>query len=101
MLSAEKNIAVYADKCMQPECADSCEHDECKLCRPCLMPDDIIDLHSAYREHVNRGDTKRIFPVPISSDKINMINYDDLSPKNRLITQWFAGKCAMDSSWCS
>lgn len=104
MVSADKNIVVYAEKCMQPKCADSCESEECKLCRPCLASDDIIDLHSAYREHINRGNTKRIFPVPMSSDKNNMINEDDLlkmTTKNRLITEWFAGKCATDSSWCS
>lgn len=100
MLSTDKNIVVHADRCMQPECAESCESDECKLCRPCLSSDDIMSLHLAYREHVNRGDTKRIFPVSSNNNEV-VNNFEELSPKNRLMTKWFAGKCEADSTWCS
>lgn len=102
MMSADKNIAVFAEECASEKCAASCELDECALCRPCLSSQDIADLHKAYREHVNRGDTKRIFPPPITAETIDATtNIEELSVKNRLITKWFAGKCAMDSTWCS
>lgn len=104
MMSADKNIVVYAAECASEKCAASCELDECALCRPCLSGQDIADLHKAYREHINRGDTKRIFPVPISAgteaDRTND-KISQLSIKNQLMTRWFDGKCAMDSSWCT
>lgn len=100
MLSADKNVAVLAEQCTSEKCTESCELTECELCRPCLSAQDINDLHTAYREHINRGDTKRIFPVPISNgEQSNLIG--DLNEKNQKISRWFAGKCAMDSTWCS
>lgn len=103
MISTDKNIAVFADECADPKCAESCESPECELCRPCLSTQDISDLHMAYREHVNRGDTKRIFPKPIDPSQLPLTD-DDLSgltAKNRMIAKWFAGKCAGDKTWCT
>lgn len=98
MMSSDKNIVVFAEQCASEKCAGSCESTECELCRPCLSSQDIRDLHTAYREHIHRGDTKRIFPVPIISQTESDIS--NLSKKNQMITRWFAGKCAMESSWC-
>lgn len=99
MLSSDKNVAVFAEECASEKCTASCELDECALCRPCLSTQDISDLHKAYREHMNRGDTKRIFPVPMTTESTT--SFEQLSPKNQMMTRWFQGKCAMDSSWCS
>lgn len=102
MQSSDKNVAVFADICSQEPCTKSCSAVECELCRPCLSPHDLASLHAAYREHVNRGDTKRIFPVPIeTAQTIDGDAINQLTDKNRLITKWFMGKCLMDSSWCS
>jgi tubulin monoglycylase TTLL15 len=65
MLSAEKNIAVDAVTCAELPCSESCAPIKCQLCLPCLSRSDTADLHMAYREHVNRGENKRIFPPPI------------------------------------
>lgn len=103
MLSSDKSIAVFADQCAKPKCAESCESPECELCRPCLSTQDISDLHMAYREHIYRGDTKRIFPQSIDPSKLPLTEDDlsELTAKNRMITKWFAGKCAVDSTWCT
>lgn len=103
MVSSDKNIAVLAEHCSSEKCAESCELPECELCRPCLSSQDISDLHTAYREHIHRGDTKRIFPVPIADGKVSNIEqiFSDLTPKNQMMSRWFAGKCAMESTWCS
>lgn len=101
MISSDKNIAVLAEHCASKECAESCELPECELCRPCLSAQDISDLHVAYREHINRGDTKRIFPVPITNGKpLENLEFADLNEKNQMMSRWFAGKCAMESTWC-
>lgn len=98
-MSSDKNIAVFAEYCASEMCTASCELPECELCRPCLSTQDITDLHTTYREHINRGDTKRIFPVPIIDGKVPDIS--DLNEKNQMISRWFAGKCAMESTWCT
>lgn len=107
MMSADKNIAVFANQCASAECAESCELPECGVCRPCLTAQDITDLHTAYREHMNRGDTKRIFPVPISNENgidpstvVDGTDFSDLNAKNQWMSRWFAGKCAMELTWC-
>ena len=103
MLSTNKNIAVNAEVCGQAPCTESCAPIECLLCKPCLSHQDSMELHRAYREHVNRGDTKRIFPVPINKQlkKIDDETFNELSPKNQFMTKWFYGKCIMDQSWCT
>jgi tubulin monoglycylase TTLL15 len=67
MISADKNVAVNGIICGSLQCTETCAPEECRLCRPCLSPFDLYDLHRSYREHVNRGDTKRLFPVSIVS----------------------------------
>lgn len=100
MVSSDKNIAVFAKQCASEKCAESCESVECELCRTCLSAQDITDLHTAYREHIHRGDTKRIFPAPMVQGSAKE-NVEKLSKKNKMMVRWFEGKCAMESSWCS
>lgn len=100
-MSSDKNIAVFADDCTSDECSISCESLKCQLCRPCLSHKDITNLHIAYREHINRGDTKRIFPKPIDKNYvINDKELENLTDENKKMTKWFIGKCLMDRSWC-
>lgn len=103
MLSADKNIMVNGEICGEPPCSESCAPVECQLCKPCLSSSDIADYHRAYREHINRGDTRRIFPTRISNSRETNDDYEQfktLSPKNQMMTKWFRGKCLADSNWC-
>lgn len=103
MLSTDKNIMVNGEACGQLPCSETCAPVECQLCKPCLSHSEISDLHRAYREHVNRGDTKRIFPIRISDTKKSIdddVFFKSLSSKNQMMTKWFRGKCLMDSNWC-
>lgn len=102
MLATDKNIMVNGDICVQPPCSETCSPVECQLCKTCLTSSDIVELKRAYREHVNRGDTKRIFPAHIDPSKAidDDEMFEKLSPKNQMITRWFHGKCLADSGWC-
>ncbi|XP_058064876.1 probable tubulin polyglutamylase ttll-15, partial [Anopheles bellator] len=62
MLSSPKNVATAADICSGLPCTESCAPLECQLCVSCLEADDLKEQHRAYREHMERGDMKRIFP---------------------------------------
>lgn len=102
MLTSEKNIMVNGDVCAQMPCAETCSPVECQLCKTCLTSSDVLELKRAYQEHVNRGDTRRIFPARIDPkkpiDEHEM--FQKLSPKNQMMARWFHGKCKSDSSWC-
>ena len=102
MLSTYKNIMVNGEKCGKLPCLETCASIECQFCNPCMEKSEINDLTLAYREHVNKGDTKRIFPV--TGDALKNIDSDpafkQLSARNQWMTKWFQAKCAMDSSWC-
>lgn len=101
MLSTEKNIMVNGDVCGSPPCSESCAPEECQLCKSCLNYADIESLHIAYREHVNRGDMKRIFPQRIEkSDELDKDYFKSLSAKNQMMFRWFHAKCREDSNWC-
>lgn len=56
-----KNLMVYPDHCLSDECR-SCFSSRCQLCLKCLSQDAIEYLKTAYIEHNNRQDCKRIFP---------------------------------------
>lgn len=101
MITSTKNIVVQSEVCSNAPCSESCAPTECELCLPCLSTDDIQDLFAAQREHLSRGDTKRIFPEPIVNKILNVENFKLLSPKNKMMTKWFYGKCVQESSWCS
>lgn len=101
MLVTDKNIMVNGDTCGQLPCSETCSPIECQLCKTCLSSSDIYELKRAYLEHVNRGDTKRIFPARIDPKKpIEDKMIQNLSSKNKMMTKWFHGKCLTDSSWC-
>lgn len=65
MISDYKNIVVFPEICSNSPCTDSCQDDYCKICKNCLSKTDEKILHNAFREHLHKADTKRIFPVPI------------------------------------
>ncbi|XP_058461648.1 probable tubulin polyglutamylase ttll-15 [Malaya genurostris] len=99
MVSSLKNIVVEANRCSEAPCLESCAPLECTLCVSCLSWEDLRDLHAAYREHLNRGDMKRIFPVP-KVDRLSGVDPAELSAKNQWMTRWFDEKCKMDHSFC-
>ncbi|GAB0100879.1 TTLL6 [Sergentomyia squamirostris] len=94
MMSSMKNIAINAQACSTDTCHMSCDPAECLFCRSCLSTDDLNILHTAFREHMNRGDMRRIFPLASSNDYT-------LSPRNLFMSHWFAQKCQKDSTFCS
>lgn len=98
--SADKDIVIYAEKCTEPPCSESCASPECELCRNCLNTLDADSLHAAYREHINIGETRRIFPLPIHNYELDEEFLEELSPKNQMMYKWFLGKCLRDHLWC-
>ena len=97
MLSSGKNIAVNVLFCSE-FCNKSCFSAGCELCLPCMNGIGIKQLHRSYREHMNKGEMKRLFPNHLHFQE-NIIK--QMTPANQFMTNWFQAKCRMDENWCS
>uniref|UniRef100_A0A336L223 CSON003602 protein n=1 Tax=Culicoides sonorensis TaxID=179676 RepID=A0A336L223_CULSO len=100
MQSANKNIVVNPEVCGEAPCIESCAPEQCQLCFTCLNSYQLFDLHAAFREHLNRGETKRVFPPEIKDpENFDETTLKDLSAKNQMMVKWFLGKCRANKSW--
>lgn len=61
MAVSTKNIVAYPKKCAEINC-NSCDSEDCLLCKPCMDIDIKNQLINAYREYIDRHDCKRVFP---------------------------------------
>ncbi|KAF5308155.1 hypothetical protein FQR65_LT06335 [Abscondita terminalis] len=101
MQVADKNIVVFPNECNSSMCRNGCMAPLCQLCRPCILDESKHTLQEAYREHINKGSCKRIYPPSMKVEDIDI--HEDLemySPENQFQHRWFQGKCLMDPSWC-
>lgn len=96
----DKDILVSPELCSK-HC--DCSLDECQLCLPCLSPQDVSVLKSAWAERRNQGSTWRIFPPPVASpqtDNLQSVDLSKLLPSNKKLIRWYQEKCKMDRTWC-
>ncbi|CAH0550539.1 unnamed protein product [Brassicogethes aeneus] len=101
MIVSYKSIATFPKECHSNLCRNGCSSPQCQLCKNCLSPMTKKDLALAYKEHVHRGNCKRIFPPPMTQEEAKKItNLEEYSPENQLHYKWFIGKCLLDKSWC-
>ncbi|KAL1513685.1 hypothetical protein ABEB36_003062 [Hypothenemus hampei] len=101
MVVSTKHLMTYPEKCNSELCKNSCLSPDCQLCKPCLSPETTGYLIEAYKEHLNKGDCKRIFPPIESRERALDPVTDNYSAENQLHYKWFKGKCALDNTWCS
>lgn len=97
MISSKKEISVLPEICSSSPCKDDCSTFACDLCVKCMHEDKLFNAHRAYREHIRRGEMKRVFPTTK--------HYEDeylktLSPPNHFMARWYREKCKEDESWC-
>ncbi|KAE8751460.1 hypothetical protein FOCC_FOCC001707 [Frankliniella occidentalis] len=94
-----KQTGVYPEIC-GTRC-ETCMAPECQICQRCLTADMKHTLESAYLEHINRHECRRVFPPPMTQKEAAQ-NYvlDSYSPENQMMYRWFKGKCLQDISWC-
>ena len=96
MLSSSQNVAVNASLCDTCDDQQSCKRSECEICSKCMSWQDLHELQMTYREHMNQGNFKRLFPV-VSDDEEYL---QELSTNNRKLTKWINAKCNEDDFWC-
>ncbi|XP_072031602.1 probable tubulin polyglutamylase ttll-15 [Amphiura filiformis] len=97
------DIQAATDRCHLPIC-ETCGKQECVLCYQCTTEDERFMMKEAYLEHVNRHLTRRIYPERMTQEEAKNYDYhkdDHLAPRDRLIREWFRGKCVEEAYWCS
>lgn len=62
MIIVDQDLAVDPKICTSDLCTKSCTDERCQLCVPCLTDRDRFELQNSYNEHLNRGNTRRLFP---------------------------------------
>ena len=75
----------------------------CQLCKPCQNENYSFLLKTAFLEHVNRRNFKRVYPPPTPTiTPHSLLNQPakNMTLANFLMNIWFQGKCKEDSSWC-
>lgn len=70
MAVSTKNIVAYPGMCAKMNC-DSCDSEDCLLCKPCMDSYTKVQLTNAYREYIDRHDCKRVFPPKFVSHHDN------------------------------
>lgn len=96
MISSNKDITTEAHFC-SVTCYESCSHPECTLCLTCMTNEVITNLHTSYREHIQRGEMMRIFP---SKKHYNDKFIQQMTTTNQFMIKWFRAKCYFDYTWC-
>ena len=107
MISKTSDITVEPLACMSAPCTTSecskCNQNEqctstvCDLCFKCLDNEKTFHMHRTYRENIQKGKMKRIFP---SSNHFNEDCISKLSTANQFQTRWLQAKCKADKTWC-
>eukprot|EP00794_Sanderia_malayensis_P020176 gene20176-22151_t len=100
MTMNDRDIMVNSLACRRAACLIQCKP-ECNLCIQCLSDETKEHLQKAYSEHVNRGNYRRVLPIP--KEELKSIDKQDLIPRgknNEMMEKWFDGKCKQDTAWC-
>lgn len=103
MVSTDKNLAVWGMEC-DTYCRDNCEGSLliCRLCRPCINRQLRHSLLRAHREHLHKGDFKRLYPPAMQPGaQVDYKHLETLSEANKLQHLWYQGKCNIDNTWCT
>ncbi|CAO1317561.1 unnamed protein product [Diamesa hyperborea] len=97
MISSRANVAVKPLTCSNNPCRDHCSSFACDLCVHCMHEDKLFNVHRAYREHIRRGEMKRLFPT---TKHFSNEYLQTLTPPNFFMGRWYREKCMQDDSWC-
>jgi len=104
MQVSEKDVVVNPAACVSSVCLakNSCQQEQCELCRKCLSQSDMNNLKSAWLERKNQFATRRIFPYAVTREDSMSESKEqiELTDSNRKMSKWYREKCRMDKTWC-
>ncbi|XP_070505704.1 probable tubulin polyglutamylase ttll-15 [Chironomus tepperi] len=100
MIADGHSLNVSPETCLSSLCENSCDGD-CMFCRKCLSDDDIYDQLQAYREQMNLGHFKRVFPAEQEdAETIGLDLWGKVSKESVRHAQWFDEMCEKNRNFC-
>ena len=100
MIAEGHSINVSPETCLSELCQNSCDGD-CMLCKKCLTAVEIFDNLQAYREQMNLGDFKRIFPAEHEDDaNVGLDLWSKVSKESVNHAHWFGEMCEKNRYFC-
>ncbi|XP_013793006.1 uncharacterized protein LOC106476937 [Limulus polyphemus] len=91
MVVSDRDVRVFPHDCVLDSCKYSCQGN-CQLCTRCLNDEEKYILKEAYREHLRRGNCRRVIPSSTYEKEANqtkLIDLSHLSSRNALLKRWF------------
>ncbi|KAL7010901.1 hypothetical protein ACKWTF_014001 [Chironomus riparius] len=100
MIAEGHSMNVNPQSCLSDICQNSCDGD-CMFCRKCLTADEGFDNLQAYREQMNLGDFKRIFPAEQEDDEsVGLDLWAKVSKESVKHAHWFGEMCEKNRYFC-
>lgn len=100
MIAEEHSTSVKPELCMSEKCRLFCS-DECLFCRQCIDSNDYYEQVVSYREQMNVGDFKRIFPPALAAyENIDEKLWKQVSWESRMLARWFRELCERNNKFC-
>ncbi|XP_064621369.1 probable tubulin polyglutamylase ttll-15 isoform X2 [Lineus longissimus] len=106
MSVSERDIQVLEDMCASKQCYPKCTSQECAFCHKCLTSPHRYTIKKAFLEHVNKQSMKRLFPPAMTQEEakrwspLKNKGYLKYNAANKMMYQWFRGKCLQNIAWC-
>jgi hypothetical protein len=100
LMAAHPNgMSVKPEICVN-ECS-KCEEEKCEICWHCLDNNEKYDRILAYREQINIGDFKRLFPPEKDFlDEAEEEFWDKLNEENEKHVKWYREMCKKNKKFC-
>jgi len=100
MIAEGHSINVSPEICLSDICENNCDGD-CMFCSKCLTADEIYEHLQAYREQMNLGDFKRLFPAEQEdSENISLGLWGKVSQESVKHGHWFGEMCEKNRYFC-
>ena len=100
MVAYVDSMSVLPETCLSLMCLD-CKRIECELCWKCMDETTKYDLIQAYREQMNIGDFKRLFPPDEKfMESVDEEFWHNLLEGNKLNVKWFREMCNKNKRCC-
>lgn len=94
------SFAVRPEICVSEKCENNCDG-ICEFCINCLSQNEKFDMLQAYREQMNGGSFKRIFPPSKEFlEKAGDDFWKNLETKSRKHVEWFDEMCKKNRKFC-
>ncbi|KAG5669196.1 hypothetical protein PVAND_017089 [Polypedilum vanderplanki] len=102
MVAHPNGMTIKPEICLSDTCINNCDDPICNICWHCLNVNEKFERILAYREQMNLGDFKRLFPPNrevFNKLPINLVE-ENLLEETRKHVEWFFEMCKKNNKFC-